>query len=699
MKAKALFLSALLPAFIYCQEKLLIIDTGNNDPYTYRNFMLLAESAGFKPEVKQFYQLSPAALEPYKSIILHLDGSFLVATAKELAAKQTIESPVLKHIFSLIDALSKRTKSTIGIIVPVPGKKSVTILTLVKRILTKLGLNTESNEAFLDKALNHLLHSDASKSYGYDTALLYKKEQKIEAEQLKQFPPLIEGQKLLAAPLPQNTAFIKKAPELTLLYPLGFYFKNQQTENHFFITNESYMHATDINERFTLNPVDSQLRNALLSGLLAMIYELRTLQRKNKITKKQLTLPHSLTDAFSAQQKKQAQQQRKNILAPPYDWIPCEGIACGWMHLDPFENKQEEVAERILKSGQNMLWLQLTPEWFLSDNGTRTAEEKTQFFERITQFTTALHKKAHELKKQAPRIFVGMELSGNFGTQPVNEAATTLYGTSYSKIPAPLDFEQYWKKELIEVFDRFYDQWKQSLGSGLPLAGLFLDFEMYHAPDQTGQYSNLMDFSDLSWQAYTKKTNNTALAKLKTTNDRLTYLLHNNQLENYFTFLESEAKALGKKIKDHINQILPDGIIAAYNINLPHSWFYKGILAGLSSPEKPLILATFNNDYYTHYDWLTKNNIHLFHLPVLLFSKLRNTADFNLINKFSEQHDGLWFNRYSRLEEPRNEEKTFDHGIEASPLDTSTVIKLMQQHIEQVRTNLLKTLPQLSLIK
>ena len=608
-----------------------------------------------------------------------------------------IESPVLKHIFSLIDALSKRTKSTIGIIVPVPGGKSVMAFTLVKRILTKLGLSDESSKnfgAFLDKALNHLLHSDASKSYGYDTALLYKKEQNIDAKHLKQFPPLIEAQKLLAMPLPYDTTFIKKAPELTPLYPLGFYFKNKHTGNHFFITSQNYMHVTDINEPFTLNPIDSQLRSALLSGLLAMIYELRTLQRKNKITKKQLTLPHSLTDAFSAQKKQQAQHQRKHLLASPYNWIPCEGIACGWMHLDPFENKQEEVAERILQSGQNMLWLQLTPELFLSDNGTRTAQEKAQFFERITRFTAALHKKAQEHNKSVPRIFVGMELSGNFATQPVNEEATSLYGTSYSKIPAPLDFEHYWKKELVEVFDRFYDHWKQSLGSGLPLAGIFLDFEMYHAPDQTGQYSNLMDFSDLAWHTYTKKTNNSALVKLKTTNDRLTYLLNNKQLGNNLSFLENEDEALGKKIKNHLNRTLPDGIIAAYNINLPHSWFYKGMLAGLSSPEKPLILATFNNEYYSHYDWLTKNNIHLFHLPVLLFSKLRNKADFNLINTFSEQHDGLWFNRYSRLEEPRNEEKTFDYGVESSPLDTLTVIKLMQKHISQVRANLLKILPQ-----
>lgn len=685
MQAKALFLSLLLPSFILCQDRMLIIDTGNNDPHIYRNFMLLADAAGFKAEAKPFYQLSPASLDHYNSILLNLDGSFLVATAKELATKQTIESPLLKHIFSLIAALSKRSNSTIGIMVPVPNKKSVAILSLIKQILAKLGLNAKNKEIalLLDNALNHLMHSDASKSYGYDTALLYKKDQHNTA-QPKQFEPLMQAEKLLATSLPRNQHFLEKAPELTPLYPLGFYFKNQQTGNHFFITSQNYVHVTDINEPFMLNPVDSNIRKALLKGQLSMLNELYTIQNKS-VTRKHPSIPYVLTDAFSAEKKKQTQQQRKNSLASSYNWITCEGIACGWMHLDPFYGKEETAAEHILQSGQNMLWLQLRPEWYLSDNCCKTEDEKRQFFQHITDFTTALNKKAQELNKKAPHIFVGMELSGNFAVKPVNEAPTTAYGTNYSKIPAPLDFKHYWKKELVEVFDRFHTHWQQSLGSGLPLAGVFLDFEMYHAQDQTGQYSSLMDFSDLSWHLYNKKINNTALAKLKTTNERINYLLQSNQLTNYFSFLEQEARKLGKTIKDHLHQTLPEGIIAAYNINLPHSWFYKGILAGLSSPQQPLILATFNNDYYTHYDWLTKNNIHLLHLPVVLFSKLRNKSDFNLINRLSAQHDGVWFNRYSWLEQPKSADGSFDYGVESSPLSSSLVIKLMNKHIKQMQ--------------
>src|SRR5690606_8286303 len=110
----------------------------------------------------------------------------------------------------------------------------------------------------------------------------------------------------------------------------------------------------------------------------------------------------------------------------------------------------------------------------------------------IFRFTAALKKKSTELKLPLPHIFIGMEISGNFGSKLPIESAKDIYGKNYTKIPSPLDFENYWQKEVIEVFDRFYEIWQHNIGNDLPLAGIFLDFEMYHAQDQTGQYTNLM---------------------------------------------------------------------------------------------------------------------------------------------------------------------------------------------------------------
>lgn len=106
-------------------------------------------------------------------------------------------------------------------------------------------------------------------------------------------------------------------------------------------------------------------------------------------------------------------------------------------------------------------------------------------------------------------------------------------------------------------------------------------------------------------------------------------------------------------------------------MNLPHSWFYQGFLAGLSSKEDPVIMATFNTEFYKHTKWLEEQHIYLQHLPVIMLSKLKKYSDFSLIKQLTQENDGVWFNRISRLEEPRDPRLwRWDYGLEVSPLAT-----------------------------
>jgi len=335
MQAKALFLSLLLPFFVYCHDTMLIIDTSNNDPHIYRNFSLLAQSVGYQPIVKPFYEVSPNSLSSYQTILLSLDGSLLVAMAKELSAHQQTVNPLLKHFLSLIETLGKRTNSSIGIIVPMPNKKSISIFSLIKQILAKIGVDTNDKQIvpFIDNSLNHLMHSDASKSFGYDTALLYKRMPNDESNNSSINPTAISS--LTLSPLPQAGTF-SHALELKPLFPLGVAIKNQRTGNTVFITNQSYMHVADINEPFMLNPVNTNLRHSLLTAQHAMLKELKQMQTGQNI---QSTFPPLLTEQYPIEKKKQFGEQRKQ-LADNYQWINQEGIACGWMHLDPFSNKE-----------------------------------------------------------------------------------------------------------------------------------------------------------------------------------------------------------------------------------------------------------------------------------------------------------------------------------------------------------------------
>jgi hypothetical protein len=118
---------------------------------------------------------------------------------------------------------------------------------------------------------------------------------------------------------------------------------------------------------------------------------------------------------------------------------------------------------------------------------------------------------------------------------------------------------------------------------------------------------------------------------------------------------------------------MPDLLIAVYLPTLPTSWFYRGILRGLSSQDEPLVTATFNTDFYSHAQWLADHNIHLIHGTPILLSKIQCAQDFSLITKFLQYHDFVWYNRPSRMVYRNRKGKWW--STEASDLDAHILAK------------------------
>ena len=216
---------------------------------------------------------------------------------------------------------------------------------------------------------------------------------------------------------------------------------------------------------------------------------------------------------------------------------------------------------------------------------------------------------------------------------------------------------------------------------------------MYHAKDQSGQYTTLMDFSDLAWNTYCDATNQKNLKKIKNVHDRIGYLMDTDTCNTYFAELEKQMISIGKMIRERLKKKAPHLLIGIYNIYLPHNWFYKGMIAGLSNVSEPVILATFNNDFYPHCQWLKNNAIYAYHLQVLLLSKFKHVTDFNLISKLSTFHDGIWFNRISRLVESRDpKDWSWDYEVEVTPLSTAVVVKEISSQIAKIQKDYSKKL-------
>jgi hypothetical protein len=129
--------------------------------------------------------------------------------------------------------------------------------------------------------------------------------------------------------------------------------------------------------------------------------------------------------------------------------------------------------------------------------------------------------------------------------------------------------------------------------------------------------------------------------------------MSNKKTSQYFSFLEHDAESLGAELKAFFNKKISHCLIACYMPNILINWFYKGLYKGLSEKKHPLQLYTFNSEFQGHKTWFEVNRLTVQHSSVLLLSKIKEPKDFSWINSILQHHHGIWFNRFSRMVEPK----------------------------------------------
>lgn len=635
---------------------ILIVDTHFSDPYYFDTLISLIKPLDFDVHLKSWYQVQESDLQ-------FVDFLYIEPSLDQIAAMLNSQqkNPALTLISSKLKVmLTYMQKHKKHIVLGVQQSHNTSLAeTLYKELLKNLGISTSTQE---EQLLQHLLRASAYKSSLYDTALLIKRN----TAKAKQFT---ENNLL---PIYKNTLDSALHP----LYPFGGILSQDPL---IILISADYLHAFDMQEDFMLNPMDEDVRQNLLQHLSYTWQEIKQLIKKAPA--QQNKLPIKLRTSYSLEQHQKAIMDRSKVMHIQYQWIDNEKIACAWMNLNPFKTASPEErlkqAERIILSGINLLWLELMPEMYLGKRSLATQKTKDAWLESINQFTQVLIHASKKTGLPIPKILVGMELTWNFANKAPEDPARDAYGTVYPHIPSPLDIQQFWQAEVIDVFKQFYELWVTQIGNNIPLSGVFLDLEMYHAPKETGQFLNTMDFSDQAWHIATDNLKQDLSSHTQDPLIRITSLFENKLISHYFNALEQQAKYIGAYISKSIRSILPNAILGVYNITLPYNWFYKGFLTGLSSPRHPIILATFNLEAYRHYPWLLHHDIHIFHLPPLLLSKFRSVNDFTLIKKLSRYHDGVWFNRFSQLEE-----KVKDYqNVEVTKLPTDLFIKELNKQL------------------
>jgi hypothetical protein len=675
---------------------MLLIDTQGHPRYYYRNLILLAKSVGFDVDYRNFYDLLQNDQISNYSTVFFVMSSDLV---------KNIKHPLSQKIIKIIEDYTKLGNKMVAVLLPSTSTFNKNVVAVISQLLETFNIIDETQpkkvQEHMGSALNTYvsiaLQNDAQIGSLFGTTLINKKPvtlPKIKDNQGNILKNILDeySREIIAATLPQYGNF---SEQIQKTLPAGFYLKNKKTNTIFLISKASAFTFADIVENFFRCPYNLHERNELLQVAQQMLLELFQVQSNHmmpNIIQKQLPpLPIELTQDFILHEKNRAHKTlAKNIKKNgPYSWIINEGIVAAWeAPEDYFLNEDEkklqamrdqhlaqELKDKALIHGVqfiydariNLVWLEFNPEIYLSKNA-RLNDKKEIFIKQVKALAKAFKSIFNLHKKKLPNIFMGTDITTNFSVNPIHTAVQDVFGHTYSKIPAPLDFDNFWKPELIETFAAFIKHFHAQL----PISGIFLDFEMYHAQDQAGGYSQHMDFSSSSWHIYCQQTK-TCNPHESSVNNRVNHLLKHHAFNHYFQVLEYNALTLGKKIKKQLRAIVPDILIGVYMPTLPNSWFYRGMLSGLSSKSEPVIAATFNADFYSHYTWLRDQNIHCVHGAPILLSKIQSPQDFQLLTYVMRYHDFFWVSRPSRM--LYREKKGRWWSSEASPMDPNILAK------------------------
>lgn len=719
---------------------LLVLDSAGRPRYNYRNLLLMARSVGFEPHYKSLYDfLENPEIQSYDVVFFMISNELL----------KNIHHVLSQKIITAVENFSTTQGKCLGVFFPGTNNCSPALLKLASQLTQRLTPAQDSvqttplsfaqnikawfskpapSSAILHPFLEHLLQPDAAVGFTFGTTLLNKKElgdkkqtravykQKKRREKLAHFCALPEANVAL---LPCYSPW---QPAITNLLPAGLVIKNKSRNTCSLISKSSLFTFADIEENFFYCPQNSKERTQLLEVAQQVLWEFYQVCHTKELGSPQAhtaapKLPHKLTTTFIHQQTKLARKRvaQRVKAQSPYAWIVNEGISCGWLAVGDYalsemdlkqfpEKEKKELKKTALYNGIrflydtriNVAWFEVNPEAFLSER-SRSPEKEKELREQLEPIAQELLAQQKETGRPLPKVFVGVELTGNFGKNMPPHAVVDLFGTVYPNIPSPLDLTEFWQKELLAVFDVFCDLFEKTI----PITGIFIDFEMYHAVKQASLYSDLMDFSNTAWQIYcnarqktepsradtTVTTQNTqsTLDKIAEHETRIAYLVEHARLTNYFHLLEREAYKLGTTIKKHLRTRMPNLLIGAYAPNIPNSWFYRGLLRGLSSPAEPVILATFNTDGSSHYDWLEKQGIYTLNGTALLLSKFRTPHNFTLIDQALLYNNFVWFNKASRIVYDNKKREKSWWAVEGSPLDQDTLAQGIKRARKTIR--------------
>ena len=209
--------------------------------------------------------------------------------------------------------------------------------------------------------------------------------------------------------------------------------------------------------------------------------------------------------------------------------------------------------------------------------------------------------------------------------------------------PSPLD-RQFWADSFLPQAVEF-----AKLSTEFPntLIGMLSDLELYGF--DTIILSEAFTFDNLTFNYFLEK--NEELLKQKEIykraaqtdkSQRYNLLKELGFLKIYYNTLEKGVEEIARWIDSEITKINPDFVWGFYVAGIPHSWYYRGLFRGLSSPERPIVLITYDVLGKEQMDYYAQHDIFAVYCPGTLLNTFKGKEWSKCLTYFAGENDGYW---------------------------------------------------------
>lgn len=313
-------------------------------------------------------------------------------------------------------------------------------------------------------------------------------------------------------------------------------------------------------------------------------------------------------------------------------WARATKLRVGYSSIPTSEEGMKHLMDVFRESGLNTYFAANHTQFIYSP--TKSDEEKSKLRSEWADAARACDQ--HGLRCFLGSLYPHWQIFHEGDYAHLIDAAGDVYDA-----PSALDL-QFWRDSVFRIAIEMAELSLREPG----ITGLYWDLEMYTFPGLNHQEGQAME--DACFDTFLKAESDyltpeqSATATTLDVKERYRWLRDCGLLRRYYRALECAVARLAQELRDQVRTINPALEFALYDLHIPNSWFYRGFIKGLSLPDRPIVLLTYEVGGEDQQETAAREGCFFLHCTGALLNALPPDRWQDALPALCETTDGYW---------------------------------------------------------